>query len=84
MERKSQTRFFLAAAAASLSLVFAIVTVIWPDWIELAFRVDPDAGSGTFEWAVVAALATVSLASGWLVQRRWRDWRSAHAVLDAG
>ncbi|HEY8619472.1 MAG TPA: hypothetical protein VIM01_05310 [Dermatophilaceae bacterium] len=26
--------------------VAAIVTAIWPTWIELAFRVDPDYGSG--------------------------------------
>ena len=28
---------------------------------EVVFRVDPDAGSGSAEWAVVAVLAVVSL-----------------------
>ncbi len=52
----------LAAAAA----VLAIATAIRPDWIEGLTGLDPDAGSGSAEWAVtlVLALAAVALAIG--------------------
>jgi len=52
----------LAAAAA----VLAVATAIHPDWIEELTGLDPDAGSGSAEWAVtlVLALAAVALAIG--------------------
>ena len=52
----------LAAAAA----VLAVATAIHPDWIEELTGLDPDAGSGSAEWAVtlVLALAALALAVG--------------------
>ena len=52
----------LAAAAA----VLAVATAIRPDWIEELTGLDPDAGSGSAEWAItlVLALAAVALAVG--------------------
>lgn len=52
----------LAAAAA----VLAIATAIHPDWIEELTGLDPDAGSGSAEWAITLALAlaAVALAAG--------------------
>ena len=52
----------LAAAAA----VLAVATAIHPTWIESLTGLDPDAGSGGAEWAVVVllALAAVGLAIG--------------------
>jgi hypothetical protein len=48
----------LAAAAA----VLAVATAIRPDWIEELTGLDPDAGSGSAEWAVTLALALAALA----------------------
>jgi hypothetical protein len=50
----------LAAAAA----VLALATAIRPDWIEELTGLDPDAGSGSAEWAVTLALAALALAVG--------------------
>ncbi len=52
----------LAAACA----VLAVATAIHPDWIESLTGLDPDAGSGSAEWAVtlVLALVAVALAAG--------------------
>lgn len=49
----------LAAAAALL----ALLTLVLPDWIEVVFGIDPDAGSGALEWivAVTCCLAAVAL-----------------------
>jgi hypothetical protein len=45
--------------------VFAVVTALWPIWIESMTGLEPDAGSGIAEWAIVAmfAVATVSAAT---------------------
>jgi len=48
----------LAAAAA----VLAVATAIHPDWIESLTGMDPDAGSGSAEWAVTLALALAAVA----------------------
>ena len=48
----------LAAAAA----VLAVATAIRPDWIEELTGLDPDAGSGSAEWAVTLALAQAAVA----------------------
>ena len=48
----------LAAAAA----VLAVATAIRPDWIEELTGLDPDAGSGSAEWAVTLALALAAVA----------------------
>jgi hypothetical protein len=62
-------RFWLEVAVG----VAAIVTMAIPDWFEVAFGLAPDGGDGSFEWAVVAALAAVaatSLALAWNDARR--------------
>jgi hypothetical protein len=57
-----RTRFWFEAIAALVSLACFTVTLVVPTWIESAFGVDPDRGSGAMEWAVVAVAAAVTLA----------------------
>jgi hypothetical protein len=52
--------------------VLAVVTLIWPTWIETLFGVDPDAGSGATERWIVLLLAGVSIASGLLARHDFR------------
>ncbi len=68
-ERTRATRFRGELIVAVVVALAAIVTAIWPDWIELAFHVDPDHGDGDLEWIVVATLAVVALALGALAAR---------------
>ena len=71
--------------AAGASAVLALVTVVWRDWIEWAFHVDPDHSSGAFEWIIVVFLLGVSVASGLLALRRVRRHsRSTAAVVVYG
>lgn len=64
--------FWIQTASSAVTLTAAVVTMIWRDWIELAFGADPDAGSGEVEWALVGALLIVSLTLAAFARRRWR------------
>lgn len=48
-------------AVSAMALVFAI-TITHSAWIELVFGVDPDMGSGAFEWALAAGLTLAAVA----------------------
>jgi hypothetical protein len=77
MRRALRRRFWVEAGLAVITLVLAIATAIWPTWIELVFGVDPDEGSGALEWAIVATLALVTLATTLAAGFEWRHARSA-------
>jgi hypothetical protein len=60
------TLFWTEVALAAASTVLAVLTAVYPTWIESLTGLDPDAGSGAAEWLVVVllALAAVVLAAG--------------------
>ena len=62
-------RFWAESVLAIATGILAVVTAVVPDWIEVVFRVDPDAGSGSAEWAAVAVLAVVSLCLALIARR---------------
>ncbi|HEX6763381.1 MAG TPA: hypothetical protein VF094_11335 [Gaiellaceae bacterium] len=74
-------RFLLEAVAASLSASLAVLTIVWPGWIEALTGLDPDHGNGSAEWLVVLVLALVSV--GATVAARGQ-WRQRHAAAAAG
>jgi hypothetical protein len=61
--RMLRIRFWFETATALSTCCLALLTLVWPDWIELVFGVDPDHGSGRLEWAAVAALAVAAVAA---------------------
>jgi hypothetical protein len=74
---RATRRFWIEAGLACVSAVALLLTVVWHDWIELVFRVDPDHGNGTAEWLVVLITASATVASSTLAVT---EWRRAHAV----
>ena len=44
-----RARFWVEVALAVSALVLGVVTLVWPDWLELVLGVDPDHGSGSLE-----------------------------------
>jgi hypothetical protein len=64
--------FWLEIAAALLSAVSLVLTLLWRDWIEIIFHVDPDHGSGALEWLIVVASLAATVFLGALARHEWR------------
>ena len=58
----------LSIACASL----ALLSTVWPDWIEALTGLDPDQGDGAVEWGLVAGFALAALVSGLMARQHWR------------
>ena len=71
LQRAVRTRFWVDGAAAVVSGVLGVVTLVWKDWIEVTGW-DPDHHSGAAEWLVVAILATVSIGAAIAARFEWR------------
>ena len=67
-----RTRLRVDAVLASLSAFLLVLTLVLPDWIEVVFRVDPDAGSGELEWLIAGAFALGTVGFGLAARREWR------------
>ncbi len=74
---KLRGRFWFEAVLGGLSLLFLVLTVLWTDWIEIVFGVDPDHGNGSFEWLVVGASAFLTVAFAVLARVEFRRSRAA-------
>jgi hypothetical protein len=72
MVGKTRARFWIEAGLAALTAILFVVTLISREWIEEIFKVDPDGGDGSLEWAIVAALAATSLTLSLLARAEWR------------
>jgi hypothetical protein len=49
-----------------------LLTLAWKDWIEIAFRINPDHHGGLAEWAIVGISLTISVSSAALARHEWR------------
>jgi hypothetical protein len=72
MKRQLRVWFWIELAIAAANLGLLAITILWKDWIEIVFKVDPDAGSGALEWAIVGLTLVVSLAFFVLARNEWR------------
>ena len=61
MRRRLVIRMSVEGVIAVIAAIVAIVTLIQPQWIERITGLDPDQGSGTAEWLVVAVLALIAV-----------------------
>jgi MYXO-CTERM domain-containing protein len=64
--------FVAESAYAITSAVFALLTLVWRDWIELTFGVDPDHHDGSLEWLIAVGLLALALLFGAMARREWR------------
>jgi hypothetical protein len=70
-------RFWIEAGSAGMSALALVLTVVWPDWIELVFGIDPDHHSGSAEWLIVAVCALFTVTFSVLARLEWRRGRLA-------
>jgi hypothetical protein len=75
MKQHLRQRFWIETALAIASAALLVITLAWKDWIEIVFRVDPDAGSGALEWAIVAVAVCSTLVFAALARTEWRRAR---------
>lgn len=68
----------LALTAASAALL--LVTIAWPDWIELVFRLDPDHGSGWLEWVIVVVAVALTVTFSMGARHQWRRFATTVAA----
>jgi len=64
--------FWVESGLALLSSSLLLLTLVWPDWIEAIFGIDPDNHNGAAEWLITAALVAVTLTSILLARMEWR------------
>jgi hypothetical protein len=76
-------RFWVELAGATVSAALFVLTLVWPDWIEIVTGMDPDHHSGSLEWVVVtlACILTVSLSV--TAHLEWRRRPTGVAAGDA-
>jgi hypothetical protein len=72
-----RTRFWVEAAFAATSTLLLLMTVVWPDWIELVFGADPDHGDGSVEWLIAVLALLISATFSALARAEWRRTRVA-------
>jgi hypothetical protein len=70
--RNVRLRFWAECALAGLAAVLAVLTAVWPNWIELLFGADPDGGDGSAEWGIVIAFAVVAIIFAVLARLEYR------------
>ena len=61
---------------AIVSVALLVLTLVWSDWIEGVFGLDPDHGDGSFEWVVVGSTAVAAIVFSLLAARSWRLGRA--------
>lgn len=71
--------FAFQTVLACGAVAFAIITVVWRDWIEIVFSVDPDKHSGSLEWLIVAACLAIAMTCGAAARSQWRRLRPSNA-----
>lgn len=72
MPEQLRRRYWVETGMALLSSVVLLVTVLWKDWIEIVFRVDPDQSSGSLEWLIVLVSLAITVTAVALARREWR------------
>jgi hypothetical protein len=72
-------RFWLEAGMGAVTGVFFVVTLLWRDWIEVIFNVDPDRGNGLLEWSIAGGFLVATIILCFLARYEWRRIQPAHA-----
>ena len=64
--------FWIEIGLAAITGLLALITPIFPDWIEFVSGWDPDQHNGSVEWMIVAGLFVVTVVMAALAAIEWR------------
>jgi hypothetical protein len=67
-----RARFWVEVVLAVGSGASLVLTLVSKEWIELLTGLDPDQGSGSAEWAIVAVSALLLITFATLSRYEWR------------
>jgi len=71
MKQQLRPLFWIEAVLALGNIALLSMTVVWKDWIELVFKVDPDAGSGAVEWSIMVVTLLLTVVFLALARSEW-------------
>ncbi|HWZ20582.1 MAG TPA: hypothetical protein VNW73_17430 [Ktedonobacteraceae bacterium] len=77
MTKVLRGRFWFETGLAIVTGILFVITLVWHNWIEIIFNVDPDQGSGLLEWLIVGALLVVTIVLFVLARYEWRKAQAA-------
>jgi ABC-type transport system involved in cytochrome c biogenesis permease subunit len=72
MVQHLRRRFWIEAGLGLITAGLVLVSAFSREWIEILFRVDPDQGSGSLEWAIVGVAIAMTLTFSILARLEWR------------
>jgi uncharacterized membrane protein len=64
--------FWVEIGLAAIAGLLALITPIFPDWIEFVSGWDPDQHDGSVEWMIVVGLFVVTVVMVALAAIEWR------------
>jgi hypothetical protein len=69
-------RFWLETGMATITGILFVITLIWPDWVEMVFHVGLDNGNGSFERLIVGFFFVVTATLIFFGSYEWRMART--------
>ncbi len=79
MKKALRPIFWLETGMATITGILFVITLVWRDWIEIVFNIDPDNRNGSLEWLIVGVLLAVTLVLFTLAGFEWRRARTTAA-----
>jgi hypothetical protein len=72
MRRNFRRVFWVEMALGAITGLLALITPVFPDWIEFVSGWDPDQHDGSVEWMIVVGLFVVTIVMIALAAIEWR------------
>jgi hypothetical protein len=75
MRRHLTPIFWIEAILAAANALLLVLTLVWEDWIEIVFGIDPDNHSGSLEWLIVIVCLCALPSSSRFSHASHSSWR---------
>jgi hypothetical protein len=72
MSKRLGPIFWTESVLACIASFLAVLTAVWPDWIEGLTGFQPDTHNGSLEWILVVGCGLAAALLGTLARRQWR------------